>query len=111
MKIPRNFDVSNLKAGNEDFNRFVSEMIASIATVINGEISFTDNFKASIVNVTFGSANAQQAVKHSLGKVPIGFINIGSNASASLYRGTSPSTTQAIFLQSTVATSMTILVF
>lgn len=111
MRIKLPIDTSNLDPGSEQFVSFVSQVLNGILNILNGNVQFTDNCLSELITVTFNSANVQQAISHKLGRLPSGYILCGSRAATTLYDGASPSTTSSVFIQSTVATTVKILVF
>jgi len=106
--LPVNF--SNLEA-NKDFVRWAAQVFESIYSLFNRNISFVDNCKTSLVSVTFAASNTQQAVPHTLGKIPTGYMTVGSASSGVVYAGASQSTTQYIYLQCTTAETKNLLIF
>lgn len=111
MRVKLPIDISNLTVEDPQFISFLSQIINAMVTILNGDISFSDNFRGRIVNVVFNAANTQQAINHSLNKIPTGYLNIGSKAATQLYNGVTASTTQTIWLQSTAATTVNVLIF
>lgn len=111
MRIKLPIEVSNMSADDPRFVTSVAQTFNALALMLNGQISFIDNCKTSSVVVVFAAANKQQSVPHTLNKVPLGYIMIGSKAAAQIFDGTSGNTPQTLFVQSTVATTVRLLVF
>lgn len=111
MKITRSNDVSNLDPGSDNFGRFVSQLLTSITSVINGELDFTDNIKCSIVQATFVVVDTDVGITHTLGRTPVGYFVIGALAATNIYDGLQPKTDQLIYLRSSVVTTVRLLVF
>jgi hypothetical protein len=110
MKITATPDISNVET-LDDVTRYTTQCLTQIVSVLNNNISFSDNFKATIASVTFPTANSEQAVDHGLGKVPTGYILAGASAATSIYNGTTANTDSKIYLKSSVATSVTLIIF
>lgn len=109
-KIRSSPQISNLKT-IEDVVRFIQPFITDVSETINGNIQFDQNCSVAILDVTFDTANAEKAVSHSLGRVPIGYFKIGSGAATVLYNGTTANDSSTIYLQANVATTAKVLVF
>lgn len=111
MKISLPIDTSNLKVDDPQYTSYTSQLFSAILQVLNGEITFNDNCKTTFLTVVFNSANVQQSLVHGLNKIPMGYILVGSKVATQLYDGTTPSSAQAIYLKSTVATTARVLIF
>ncbi len=110
MKIKTIQDISNVQSW-EDLRRYSSQSINDLVTVVNGKIDFVDNCSTSLAPVQFTKANVEVEVKHSLGRVPSGYIVAGKSASFDIYNGASPNTDSTIYVKGTVAGTATLLVF
>lgn len=83
-----------------DVTRYVSAALQAIYREFNGRITFVDNISASGPLVaTFVDSSTPVMVKHSLNKVPVGFIMINSSAGISLFQ---PNATQYPWTQNQV---------
>lgn len=111
MKVGLPIDVSNLQSDDPEFTKYVSQLLSAIVTVINGEVDLTDNCKASFVTIAFNAANTPQAVTHTLNKIPRGYIQVGAKAAAQVYNGLLPNTKTILYVQSSIATTVSLLVF
>jgi hypothetical protein len=111
MKFKLPISLSNLDAASDDFVKYVSQAVDLFTTIINGEVDFRDNCKTTIAKITFSSADMEQAVEHSLGRIPYGYIMIGSLAATQIYNGVSQNTTKALYVRSSVATTVSFLIF
>ena len=99
---------------------YVSSNFQKIQAVLNGNFSFGDNIPAkvdllnncatSLITITFKSATTV-GVAHTLGAVPRGYIQVGSTVAASLSAGNQANTTTTIYLASSAAATMKVLVF
>jgi hypothetical protein len=85
VRIKPPLEVSNLEPSDPNFVNYVAQILNSIISVVNGEISFVDNFKGRILTVVFNTADLQQAVNHGLNKIPVGYLNLGSKAATVVY--------------------------
>lgn len=64
------------------------------------------------VDVTTAGADTEFAVKHGLGRVPVGYIPIGQNKAGGFYNSTTAWTAESIYLKCDVATmTVRLLVF
>lgn len=109
MKVTASTRIAQVKP--EEVQRFTDIALDNIAQVINGNLSFQDNFNAKILTVTFSTANVDVASAHGLGRVPSYYICIGSTTATTLYDGSSANTASLIYLRATVATTARVLVF
>lgn len=110
MKIKVVQDIGNVTSW-EDLRRFSSQSINLITVVINGGIDLVDNCATVLADVTFANGNSEVEVKHSLGKVPSGYLIAGKSSSFDIYNGPTPNTNQAIYIKGTAAGSASILIF
>jgi hypothetical protein len=111
MQLSVPIDIRNMKSNDPMFVAFTAQLLRQIIFVLNGNVDFQDNCGGEILSLTFLKANTSQAFGHGIGKIPRGYFQIGANAAASLYNGTSSNTTGVIYLQCTVATTVKILLF
>jgi hypothetical protein len=109
MKIS-NFDVKSV-ATIDDIKRFISNTITQIINIVNGKITFKDNFDGVSVGASFTAANTDTPVVHNLGRNAIGYILVTASAAMSVYTGSQAGNTTTIFLRSNNPGSATILVF
>ncbi len=109
VKVPQS--ISNTE-DFENLKRFTAQTIAEIVIAINGNLSFVENIKSKIMDVTFSGANADLQIMHNLGSIPIGYILIASDRACIIYSGSQASTDKLIFLKSNAASAVTkILIF
>jgi hypothetical protein len=111
MKINLAIDLTKLGVDDETFQNNAAQIVNQIVSVINGQVSLTDNCATQLVSVTFQNANVQQAIAHRLGRIPQGYIQVGARAATQVYNGSSANTPQALYVQSTVATTVSLLIF
>jgi len=111
MRVDLPYDVSNFTYEDTDFISNLAQAINRICQLLNGKITYFDNFDCKTVSFTFNAANAQQVVLHGLNRIPAGYFVIGSKAAVQVYNGANKNTTQALYVQATVATTVTLLIF
>ena len=109
MKL-KAFNLFNLK-DLDQLVRFTTIMMNDVLRVVNGNLSFEDNFNSRFVDVSFTAANIEVYVPHTLGRIPTGYILTKTNAAASIYSGTSTFTESAIYLKSSAIAETKILIF
>lgn len=103
-------DILNLTEP-EEIARFCSNAFREIQQIINGNISFEDNFRGKTVEVTFTVINQDTRIEHGLGYVPTGYIVTTKDVALNVYDGAADTTSSAIFLRSTLAGTANILIF
>ena len=80
-------------------NRFLEELVG----FLNGGQSITQNMSTRTAEVTFRGAAQEEPVEHGLGRVPEGFVQIGSKTASVVVTETEKARTeQRIYLQSDV---------
>jgi len=110
-KITVPVTMNNLTTSDPSYNTYLSQLLGQIQNILNGHVSLTDNCQTQIVSAQFHAANANQGFPHTLNKIPSGYILVGAAAATNIYNGTQANTVNTIYLQSTVATSASVLVF
>lgn len=95
----------------DGLNKFVNLFAADVEQALNGQLTFADNFRAQLITVIFTAANTEKQVLHTIKKVPTGYFNVGAMAATTVYDGVSSWTTSALYLKSSVATTVRLLVF
>lgn len=110
MKVVGPSDVSNV-ATWEDLKRFVSQITKSTVDLVNGKITFMDNFDALTISVEFTAANTTVIVPHGLNRIPAGYLVQGLTAALTVYDGNQANTTENIYLQASATGTARILVY
>lgn len=120
MKLQTPLSMQNAKT-LQDLQRFLSNILGKIQTIINGNISFGDNIagKADLLDnvntqiLTFNFiAPGNQGQPHSLGYVPRGYLPAGcSNILMTLASGAQPNTANTIYLRAGSTGTVKVLVF
>lgn len=95
----------------DGLQKFLSLFCKDVSSILNGNVTFADNFKAQVLSVSFAAANTDKKISHTLGKIPVGYLLIGSTVAASLYTGTVAATSSVITLKSSAVANTTILLF
>lgn len=109
MKIKTPQTLANITT-LDDLVKYSSQTSNDIVSVINGNIGFTDNCKTALVTVTFKGAETQ-AVDHSLGLTPAGYLISGRSTNIQVFDGAGDTTGSKISLQSTGAGVVKVLLF
>jgi len=92
-------DLMELMRRLEEFDR-------NLGAILNRGILFGDNVDcASIEFTSSATANAENAVVHTLGKVPTGFIVYSLDKAATIYNGTTAHSKTTIYLKSNAAST------
>jgi len=110
MKLNAVQNVSNVTTVT-DLARYTSITLDQIQSILNGGITFVDNFQASTISANFTAANTEFQLSHSLGRIPVGYILINASAAMIIYNGGSANTANDIFLKSSAIGTGQILVF
>lgn len=98
--------------GVQELARFCSNAFSEIQQIINGNISFEDNFRGKVLTVDFVAANVDTRILHDLGYVPTGYIVCSKSvALVDVYDGDQAATSTTIFLKSAVAGTVDLLIF
>jgi hypothetical protein len=100
-----------------EFDRVLAQQILSygvtLANVINNGLRFTDNFDAQIQTLTTnGSADTEDAIAHTLKRVPTGFLILNRDKAGVVYDSGTAWTTTTIYLKCNMASvAITVMVF
>lgn len=76
-------------------------------TTALGRLSFADNFKSDQITVTIPAGTVNQAIRHSLGIVPLGRLVIRSTGSG-IVDGTTEWTQDYVYLSNTGGSAVTL---
>lgn len=107
--VPSGYTLQDLKPYEINLEFF------NIKNVINGRIQFgaTDgknrNIDGQMVNVTFGAANTNLSIPHSLGAIPVGYLVFRNSNGGVIYDGTVAFDKTTITLRSTVANTVALI--
>lgn len=75
---------------------------SKLGDIINKGIRATDNWDAQVISVTLAAADTEQAVAHTLKRVPTGYIVLSADKAAQVYDGTTAWTITNIYIRSNV---------
>jgi len=94
----------------DDHERYTQEsltnFIEKLVDKINNGLRITDNFNAEVIEYTTnGSANTEDAVAHTLKRVPDGFIVLNTDKAVNLYDSGTTWTATNIYLKADVASA------
>jgi hypothetical protein len=95
----------------EDLKVNVSKTMTELIQLVNGKISFSDNFDGRIASAAFTSMGVDTQVVHGLNRIPVGYIVCKANAPLSVYDGSRASDNNNIYLRSSAVGTANILVF
>lgn len=109
-KIRPTTNLSNVKEVPE-LIRFIQPFLEDVGATINGGLTLNDNMAIVFTEFTFTTANTNYAVRHGLGRVPLGYIPTKQTVAGSLYTGVGSWDSEIIYLKSSVALTATILFF
>ena len=98
----------------EDLVGMVNRLQGQVTKMTNAApapVSVTNGLDGKVVTYTSGpTANADDSIEHTLGRVPSGYIVLSQSAPGTLYTGANAPTATKHFLRSTTAkTSYTVL--
>lgn len=75
---------------------------AKLGNIINKGVRAADNWDAQTISVTLATANTEQAVAHTLKRIPVGYIVLSMDKVATIYDGTTAWTTTNVYIRSNV---------
>lgn len=109
MKISK-IDTSNLDTYDK-FSRFASRLFDELSSILNSGITFSENFNAKLVGVTFNASNTETTIAHGLPRIPSGYIVVQASAAMSVYDSGTANTDVNLYLKSSAAGNATLLIF
>ncbi len=109
MRITESPDVDRVKP--EEMPKFISRFLTQVTEAFNNKLSLSDSFDGKFLKDTFTTANVEVASIHGLGRVPIGYIVVGSTAATQVYDGASANTAQLLYLRASAASTVKVLVY
>lgn len=111
-RITQFSDIQNIKDLNY-LKRSLQKHMKNVEEVVNNGLTFDDNFSAKTVSVTFPLANIDYQFPHYLGRIPVGYIKIGSAQAGNVYDGSDPAqyTANTMLLRADVVGTYTLLIF
>lgn len=108
-KITASSDIQQVKP--EDVARYTDLFCQDVTEVVNGKLSFADNFDGKSQSVTFSLTATDMAIQHGLGRVPTGYIITSATAAMKVYSGNLVATSDAIYLRSDAVGTVTLLIY
>lgn len=111
MRFTESTDVSRENDKADEGLKFTQKALENIQFILNNGITFTENFDAKFLTITFSAADTNVATFHGLGRVPTGYIVIGRSAAASIYNGSSANTSSLLYLRASAAATCRVMVF
>jgi hypothetical protein len=114
MQIRRKFK-TDIPENNFD-KAFEKEMLSystELASLLNGGLSFSDNFDAEVLTIAdSGAANSENTVAHTLKRAPTGFIVVKIDKAGQVYFSGTAFTDTDIYVKCSVANcAISLLVF
>lgn len=103
-----NIDLGKIKDVSE-FMRYCAKFCQNLFNLINGKLEFDSNILSQTVEVTFATANTDTKVSHSLNRTGLGYIVKSKSAACDVYDGNTAANNKAIYVRSTVATTVTLI--
>lgn len=109
-KLKPSVEFQNLKT-LEELKKYLSIFSDDLHAVINGNIELNENTKTQLVNFNFQTANLDLSVAHKLGRIPVGYILVSTNAYCRIKSGVARSTTTSMTLQSDAVANTSVMIF
>jgi hypothetical protein len=110
MRIIGPYDISNVTSW-EELRRFGSQLTKALVDIVNGKITFVDNFDALTASVVFTAPNTTVLVPHGLDRVPSGYMIQSLSAAMIIYDGNQANTTHALYVQSSAIGTANLLIY
>ena len=108
--IPRNWwNMENIKEDKKWSS--LTLFLKDIYNILNKGLVFKDNFKGSVIRVSFTAANADTTIRHGLAFVPTSYLVLNSSVALSVYDGSQTSDIDNIFLKSTAIGQADLFIF
>lgn len=108
------FNVSppKLDRGTPDEFAALNSFLASLVNHLNGGVSLTKNAATKVIEVEFRGVAQDQPIDHGLGRIPEGFMVVGSTTpGAVITESTKEKTASRMYLQSDTAFAKVKLMF
>lgn len=88
----------------EELVTMLQDVMGNLAAIFDSGISFGDNIDSAPVTFTSsGTADAENAVTHHLGRTPVGYLVTYADKPSIVYAGTTAWTATTIYLKANVA--------
>lgn len=108
-KITASSDIQQLSP--DEVPRFIDVFAQDVTETINGKLDFATNFNAVTVTLTFPTANANTTFSHSLGRVPVGYAQVGQSTALVVYDGIVANTGSVLNLRTSAAGTVKLLIY
>lgn len=110
MRIQSASGISNQKDLN-GLARIVQIFANDVQNLFSGQVTFADNFKAQIIQVTFDAPNVNKQIDHNLGVPATGYLALTKSVPMDIYNGTVNVLTKTyVTLRSTAAGTVTLII-
>lgn len=113
MKINASPFLDNLTT-LDALKRFITVFSRNVQEAVNGNLSFSDNFNAVQLSVTFSGSGVDTVVEHQLDRVPVGYLVLRSTSPLIVYDGSQPTrvlTKTFVTLRASASGQCTLLLF
>lgn len=82
----------------------LNDLVSNLANLFDRGIGFTDNMDCVSINFTSNvTPGTEDAIAHTLGRVPVGFIVTSMDQAAIVYRGATSFSATTIYLRTNTA--------
>lgn len=97
---------------DDDMLRYLNDQNDNLDALLNGGLTFADNFDSVSVSYTSNAvADTQDTVAHTLGKTPTGFIVVDIDKGGVVYRSGTSDATNLYLKCSTASTNIKLIVY
>lgn len=103
-------EFSKLK-DQDDLQRMLSAFCREVHDVVNGNLEFDANIKTKVVDATFSSSATDVAINHSFNRTDVKYIVCGKDATCDVFDGATVNSKTTIYLQSTAAAKVRLILF
>jgi formate dehydrogenase assembly factor FdhD len=99
------------KVPPDQFHKEASPVIQETVDTVNGKLEFDTNMNTQTVTVKFPVANTDLAIGHKLNKTTINYLVGSKSVDCSVYNGATANTKNTVYLRSTQAATVTLILF
>jgi len=108
---PENFQLEMIK-WCRDLGEGLLKYSTKLGDIINGGLRLSENLDVQIKTITIAAANTEEAVAHTLKRIPAGYLVISINKAAIIYDGTTAWTSANLYIKTNTAdTTVKVLIF
>ena len=102
-----NYSTVGGDAGKEQYRNDMDGDVKNLFLWSNGRVRFFENIAGGFLTfTTSGTPDAENAIAHTLGAVPSGYITMSVNKAAVLYQSSTANTSSTIYLKCNVASTV-----